>query len=392
LSKVCENCGRAGCRDLGASVPCLSFALSRAREKIAICEREVQAHSAAAKGDALRAEAEAKARAKAEGQAAASAHAATRAAMSDRETIQRLTRQYDDIRASRDALREELGHERGVLDVTERQRQTTGAELAVALDENIALREEVEKARNDRDSWLRAYQERFREFENTIAALREGGKATTPDPERMAQIQAHRACTGEEHDVANGKIHGFCVVCAVPWPCEVAKPRDTTAPNRDVRVCDACPLPMRDLFAVAYNAVSQFRSGTDYKRLTIKLAELGVAVDRYQPLIDAHFAHGTVPEKDRCPSCGASAEKYVLDGRCSSYSCKDRTAWARAFAVPPHFVCRCGETADKHHTFDPRPADEQPCHPCGCIRGTHSSWCPKWPTATNNPGTSGDAS
>lgn len=40
--------------------------------------------------------------------------------------------------------------------------------------------------------------------------------------ERTAQLIAHRACCGVEHDPLNGKIHGYCVVCGVPWPCEYA--------------------------------------------------------------------------------------------------------------------------------------------------------------------------
>lgn len=40
--------------------------------------------------------------------------------------------------------------------------------------------------------------------------------------ERIAQITAHRACCGGEHDVTQGKLHGYCVVCGVPWPCEYA--------------------------------------------------------------------------------------------------------------------------------------------------------------------------
>ncbi len=42
--------------------------------------------------------------------------------------------------------------------------------------------------------------------------------------ERVAQILAHRACCGVEHDPSNGKLHGFCVVCGVPWPCAYAGP------------------------------------------------------------------------------------------------------------------------------------------------------------------------
>jgi len=39
---------------------------------------------------------------------------------------------------------------------------------------------------------------------------------------RIASATAHRACCGTEHDPANGKLHGYCVVCGVPWPCETA--------------------------------------------------------------------------------------------------------------------------------------------------------------------------
>ena len=33
---------------------------------------------------------------------------------------------------------------------------------------------------------------------------------------------AHRACCGTEHAPMEGKLHGYCVVCGVPWPCETA--------------------------------------------------------------------------------------------------------------------------------------------------------------------------
>lgn len=39
----------------------------------------------------------------------------------------------------------------------------------------------------------------------------------------VAAAMAHRACCGTEHDPANGKLHGYCVVCGVPWPCDTAK-------------------------------------------------------------------------------------------------------------------------------------------------------------------------
>ena len=43
------------------------------------------------------------------------------------------------------------------------------------------------------------------------------------DPADLAAALAHRGCCGTEHDPANGKLHGCCVVCGVPWPCETAQ-------------------------------------------------------------------------------------------------------------------------------------------------------------------------
>lgn len=40
---------------------------------------------------------------------------------------------------------------------------------------------------------------------------------------KIAACTAHRACRGCEDDQANGKLHGYCIVCGVPWPCEVAQ-------------------------------------------------------------------------------------------------------------------------------------------------------------------------
>lgn len=45
----------------------------------------------------------------------------------------------------------------------------------------------------------------------------------TVRPEDLAAALAHRACCGVEHDPAQGKLHGYCVVCGVPWPCDTAK-------------------------------------------------------------------------------------------------------------------------------------------------------------------------
>lgn len=40
---------------------------------------------------------------------------------------------------------------------------------------------------------------------------------------QTAAAIAHRACCGTEHDPSQGKLHGYCVVCGVPWPCDTAK-------------------------------------------------------------------------------------------------------------------------------------------------------------------------
>lgn len=40
---------------------------------------------------------------------------------------------------------------------------------------------------------------------------------------KIAAATAHRGCCGTEHDPSQGKLHGYCVVCGVPWPCDTAK-------------------------------------------------------------------------------------------------------------------------------------------------------------------------
>jgi hypothetical protein len=53
--------------------------------------------------------------------------------------------------------------------------------------------------------------------ERRIAELESANRADA------AAATAHRACCGVEHDPVNGKLHGYCVVCGVPWPCETAQ-------------------------------------------------------------------------------------------------------------------------------------------------------------------------
>lgn len=39
----------------------------------------------------------------------------------------------------------------------------------------------------------------------------------------LAAALAHRACGSAEHNPQEGKLHGYCIVCLVPWPCETAQ-------------------------------------------------------------------------------------------------------------------------------------------------------------------------
>jgi len=54
------------------------------------------------------------------------------------------------------------------------------------------------------------------------------------DPERIAQLIAHRACCGSEHDPSQGKFHGYCVVCGVPWPCAYAGTPPSLNPAEEI--------------------------------------------------------------------------------------------------------------------------------------------------------------
>jgi predicted transcriptional regulator len=72
------------------------------------------------------------------------------------------------------------------------------------------------------EGWLVAW------FANYWAAIRDPLQTRIEEleaapQERIAQLTAHRACGSEEHNPSIGKIHGFCVVCLVPWPCDIAK-------------------------------------------------------------------------------------------------------------------------------------------------------------------------
>lgn len=78
--------------------------------------------------------------------------------------------------------------------------------------------------KNHDDRWLVAEDYFADSFEPMDDDPRPDYSKGRVDPERLAQIIAHRACTNEEHDPENGKLSGFCVVCGYPWPCQYAGP------------------------------------------------------------------------------------------------------------------------------------------------------------------------
>src|SRR5574337_342400 len=61
-------------------------------------------------------------------------------------------------------------------------------------------------------------------------------------------------------------------------------------PPFDGKPCPMCPMEIRNLQAVAHNAVGSWERG-ETERFARKMAELKIAVEKSQPLADAHFAN-----------------------------------------------------------------------------------------------------
>jgi hypothetical protein len=57
-----------------------------------------------------------------------------------------------------------------------------------------------------------------------------------------------------------------------------------------VHTCSACPQEVRDLYATAHNAVGALDRGDGADRVYRKLAELRASLDRFQSVVDQHFA------------------------------------------------------------------------------------------------------
>jgi len=66
-------------------------------------------------------------------------------------------------------------------------------------------------------------------------------RRTLQSAERIAQLTAHRAVGNQEQDAANGKLAGYCAVCQVPWPCDIAKPRSYVIVENPVK-CWKCKI------------------------------------------------------------------------------------------------------------------------------------------------------
>lgn len=61
-------------------------------------------------------------------------------------------------------------------------------------------------------------------------------------------------------------------------------------PPFDGEACPACPFEVRGLYAIAHNAVGEWRANGPSARFYRKMGEMADAVKLIQPLIDAHFA------------------------------------------------------------------------------------------------------
>lgn len=62
----------------------------------------------------------------------------------------------------------------------------------------------------------------FQKTQHTLSGITDKGFDMTQE-EMIAAAIAHRVCSSAEHDPANGKMHGCCIVCCEPWPCDTAK-------------------------------------------------------------------------------------------------------------------------------------------------------------------------
>ena len=74
-------------------------------------------------------------------------------------------------------------------------------------------------------------------------------------------------------------------------PAKVADATTETMRATTGHDCPACPTVVRDLYAVAYNAVTSWRADPNRAeaRTARKMAELANVLERLRPIVDAHF-------------------------------------------------------------------------------------------------------
>ncbi len=73
---------------------------------------------------------------------------------------------------------------------------------------------------SDGQTWEESSEALKRDFPSGVEYIR--ADLLRPSEVMLASALAHRATHSAEHDPANGKLHGYCIVCGVPWPCETA--------------------------------------------------------------------------------------------------------------------------------------------------------------------------
>jgi len=91
------------------------------------------------------------------------------------------------------------------------------AELQSELSAKDTELADVKRLLDETEAWkeARANAKNVIDLSNELSALKSQGNLI----ERTAQTIAHRACCGGEHNPQEGKLHGYCVVCGLPWPC-----------------------------------------------------------------------------------------------------------------------------------------------------------------------------
>ncbi len=68
--------------------------------------------------------------------------------------------------------------------------------------------------------------------------------------------QIHRAVHSAEHDPAQGRIHGFCLLCGVPYPCDyIGEPEQPKTIARNHEHCERLREVLQDLSRAAENTI-----------------------------------------------------------------------------------------------------------------------------------------